>query len=1273
MLLGFPPPSKSRSRWGKCICSLLLLLCLVPASTQAQSDQTWINGSGTWNTTGLFWDSGVVWTNGNNAIFGGTGETITLSGSLSVNHLTFNSTGFTLADPSASAVLTLANPSIITVTTAGHTATISQALTAGGLTKQGNGILVLSGNNSFAGNVTVSSGRLTVSSNTALGNTTGTTTVSSGAQLTLTDGVTVTGETVTLAGTGLSFSGALQTAANAAATWAGPVAITSGGRIGSDPGGVLTLSGPISGGPLILSAFGSGASAGVLVVSNTSNTYTGGTSIFRGVLRLGASNALPTNTTLDVDAANSPSEPSVFDLAGFNQTVGQLTRSAASAGGSFITNSSTTPSTLTVNQITASTNFSGILQDGAGVLNFTKSGSIALTLAGANTHTGITTINDSGPGGALIIGHNQALGSTAGGTVVNSGGRIILQNGITITGEPLSIAGTGGDSNGALQTAAGASAEWTGPISVAAGGSRIGGGAGGTLTVSGVISGSGAILFNRANNATTLLNAVNTYTGATQMFSSTGFSSRLIIGVDNAINAASTFATLNSATTGVSVLDLNGRVLTLAGLDSSASHETGRFLRVSNDGASPSTLTLSSSSNFTFSGSITDGTGVTRLVKTGTGTQILVGSHAYTGQTTITAGTLQLGGQIGTLGLNGTLTSSSQINLVSGTLALNNLGTSNNSTNRLGDAIPLSFQGGTFLYQGSDQATTNSTETLGTLALSQRVSTLTTTFGSTNTATLTASNLHRPTNGGIALVNGVSLGRDDSSTASVSRLILTTTPSLIGATPALNTGINAAAKTTQIVPFLLGAATDTTGGLGTAGTANTFLTYHPDTGLRPLNPTDEFTANAFTSGHNTRLTANTNVTSSLAINSLILESANATVNSGQTLTVSSGAILINGTSQLSGPGTLAFGAQEGLITSYNPGNTTISAIITGTAGLSLYGSSQFVIGQQNTFSGNLSLYANTVPTSSSQGVANAPTSGPFGTGSVILAGGSLRGSSGTNVLLHNSLIFQADTTIPTGSEARTFTLAGDVSLNAGSRTLTHNASANTFFTGVISETTPGSGLTIAGTGTAAVVFSAANTYTGPTTITGSSLHLTSSGSLHPASAVTVNGASAALSGTGTVWGPTTILSGSLLPGGNQGTEAGLLTFGSDLSLGSSLVLHLDGLTRGVSGGYNALNIGGQLSYGGNLSLIFGTTFDPLDTFHLFDFVNAIAPIGSFASIGFTGAYGAGSLTNQFDGTWSSEAFRFTESTGTLMIIPEPSRSLLCLLALSLTLLRRQRR
>ena len=65
---------------------------------------------------------------------------------------------------------------------------------------------------------------------------------------------------------------------------------------------------------------------------------------------------------------------------------------------------------------------------------------------------------------------------------------------------------------------------------------------------------------------------------------------------------------------------------------------------VTNSGPGPATLTVGGdNSDTTFKGSIRDGAGTTALVKEGTGTTILTGSHTYTGGTTISGGILQIG------------------------------------------------------------------------------------------------------------------------------------------------------------------------------------------------------------------------------------------------------------------------------------------------------------------------------------------------------------------------------------------------------------------------------------------------------------------------------------------------------------------------------------------------------------------------------------------------------------------------------------------------------
>ena len=114
-------------------------LASIFGSIATAADQTWIdtNANNDWNTTELNWDAGAAWTQSNSAIFGGTGETVTLTAPITAESLTFNSSGYTIAGNT----LTLAGAKTITVTNASDTAALTSTLTTGTLTKTGDGTL----------------------------------------------------------------------------------------------------------------------------------------------------------------------------------------------------------------------------------------------------------------------------------------------------------------------------------------------------------------------------------------------------------------------------------------------------------------------------------------------------------------------------------------------------------------------------------------------------------------------------------------------------------------------------------------------------------------------------------------------------------------------------------------------------------------------------------------------------------------------------------------------------------------------------------------------------------------------------------------------------------------------------------------------------------------------------------------------------------------------------------------------------------------------------
>jgi len=131
--------------------------------------------------------------------------------------------------------------------------TYSGQLHTGGFTKSGTGVLLLSGNNIYSGNTTISSGVLRVSNSGALGSSAAPTIVNSGAAMELTGGA-LTAEPVTLAGPGVASGGALRNLSGSNAV--GAVTLSSGATIAVDAGQLTA--GNVSGTPFPLTKNGPG-------------------------------------------------------------------------------------------------------------------------------------------------------------------------------------------------------------------------------------------------------------------------------------------------------------------------------------------------------------------------------------------------------------------------------------------------------------------------------------------------------------------------------------------------------------------------------------------------------------------------------------------------------------------------------------------------------------------------------------------------------------------------------------------------------------------------------------------------------------------------------------------------------------------------------------------------------------------------------------------------------------------------------------------------------
>ncbi len=292
-------------------------------------------------------------------------------------------------------------------------------------------------------------------------------------------------------------------------------------------GQTLTVGGAVSGAQGITKQ-----GAGTVILSSA-NSYAGNTTISAGTLKLGASNVIPDGTS-----KGNVTVTGTLDLNTFSETVNGL-----SGTGVVDTVAGGTP-TLTVGSNDVSSTFGGVLQNTSGTLALAKTGTGTLTLTNANTYSGSTLVSS----GILLISHASALGGTANGTVVSSGASLRTLTTLTVSGESLSLSGTGA-ANGAVNVGGNKILTWDGPVSLAAdakvhadGGSTINFTTNATIALgannlnidvndvacsfAGNISGVGGSLTKTLGATTLTLSGTNTYTGNT--FLNTG-----IIAVSN--------------------------------------------------------------------------------------------------------------------------------------------------------------------------------------------------------------------------------------------------------------------------------------------------------------------------------------------------------------------------------------------------------------------------------------------------------------------------------------------------------------------------------------------------------------------------------------------------------------------------------------------------------------------------------------------------------------------------------------------------------------------
>ncbi len=159
---------------------------------------------------------------------------------------------------------------------------------------------------------------------------------------------------------------------------------------GATPIGLTLGANPLSG------------TGGTLILTNSSNSYTGPTVINAGtVLQANSANVIPAASAVVLSGIGT------LNLNGNNQSIGSL--ASISTGTTVTDGTSTTAAPLTVGNDNTSTTYNGTIVNGSGSLALVKVGGGTLTLTNINTYSGGTTIT----GGTLNINADGALGATS--------------------------------------------------------------------------------------------------------------------------------------------------------------------------------------------------------------------------------------------------------------------------------------------------------------------------------------------------------------------------------------------------------------------------------------------------------------------------------------------------------------------------------------------------------------------------------------------------------------------------------------------------------------------------------------------------------------------------------------------------------------------------------------------------------------------------------------------------------------------------------------------
>jgi autotransporter-associated beta strand protein len=805
-----------------------------------------------------------------------------------------------------------------------------------------------------------------------------------------------------------------------------------------------------------------GSSSNVFKVSNVgsgtttltgANTYTGGTTVNSGTLILSGSG------TLGGGAAPLTMSGGMLDLGGTtNRTVGAVSILYPANFGDTIANGSLTGTSYAASIPSGNAIVSANLL-ASGSAGMAKSGIGMLTLSGANTYIGATTVS----AGTLVLKNQNAVqNSTL--TMAGGGSSLVFDSSVggnAFTFGGLAAASTGAGYDIALQNNA---------LSPAAIALTVGGNNANT-TYAGVLSAGGSL--TKVGAGALSLSGANTYSGGTNVNA----------GAVSFLNVAAKPSTGNivvaaSATLGLGVKDFDVGYFSTTDVDNLfANNFVDNLSNVTQHTATSNVGIDTSAGIFVYSSNtpaVTKG-----LVKLGANTLTLTGTNLHTGPTVINAGTLSV-----------------------------------SADSNLGNANALVFDGGTLQVTGT-ALTSYASGSIGTHAVTQNADKTIGLDIADSSNTFIVSEVLSQGSGGLTKAGAGGLTLSGNNTYSGGTTLSAGTLNI----NAQGTGATNSAIGTGMLT-ITGGTIDATGGpIDFSGTTNNAVTLGGNFAFGGSNAMNLGTG-AVTNAGNRTLTLN-GIGSVLTLGGVMTNTANAnqttTVNgAGNTLVLGGYALsnnasnrtcTINGTGNVSitGPVTNGGTATASALTYSGTGVLTLSGANT-YAGTTTVSSGRLVLLGSNNSAGATTVSGGTLQLGGTANAGLASGTLTFGGGSVGAAVIQPIGANRTitnNTVLNNtagtilgSQSLQINGTFTNSGGNRTLannldpgttlTLAGQVNLSENAttgRTLTVSGTGNTAVTGAIANGGTAAGVLIK-TSIGQMTASGANSYTGATTLSG---------------------------------------------------------------------------------------------------------------------------------------------------------------------------------------------